>query len=385
VLHEDGRPAAKVKIYATLTPEPSELRLRAFMGAFGLAETRADGSYRIQGVDPGEFHVFVSEPSTEWAAASVKASARVGEPGKVPDLILTPGSLIRGQAVDDDGKPLEGVFVRSQGPDRPEHGLATGNLKTDANGRFQLRVSPGTTSLWAVGPVDWSAVSEWQDPPVRKTEVEIAKEEAKDAVVRTDARLFAGGTFAGRVLFPDGTPAAGIRVMAQVNDSHSRGGGYYHIAGSFSEALSLADGSYRLTGLMSAPYNVSVQDPKDQWIAAAAEKVAATQRRTVRTPDFVLTHGAFVVGTVTDEATGKPLAGVPIGSHGTHRPGSSTMIIRGVTDTHGRYRLRVVPGESYIYVQDPRYGEGLAATITLAEGETRELPFRVKAVPPDPE
>jgi hypothetical protein len=31
-------------------------------------------------------------------------------------------------------------------------------------------------------------------------------------------------------------------------------------------------------------------------------------------------------------------------------------------------------------VQDGRYGEGLDATVTLKEGETKELPFRVKAL-----
>jgi beta-lactamase regulating signal transducer with metallopeptidase domain len=383
VLHEDGSPAAKVKIFATLTPEPSERRL----GTFGLGETKADGSYRIQGVEPGEFQVFVSGPSTEWAAASVKASARVGEPGKVPDLILTPGSLIRGQVVDDNGKPLEGLYVRTEGPDQPENGLATGNLKTDVYGRFQLRVSPGRTALWVVGPVDWSAVPANREPPVRKTEVVIAKGETKEVVVPTDAHVFADGAVTGHVLFPNGKPAAGIRVMAQLHEDHYRGGSYHQSDGSFSwsEDISRADGSYRLTGLMSAPYNVSVEDPKDQWIDAAAKKVIATQRRTVHTADLILTHGAFVAGTVTDEATGKPLAGVPIGSYGPHRPRSSAMIIRAVTDAKGRYRLRVAPGESYIYVQDPRYGEGLDATITLAEGETHELPFRVKAVPPDPD
>ena len=62
------------------------------------------------------------------------------------------------------------------------------------------------------------------------------------------------------------------------------------------------------------------------------------------------------------------------------------MIIGSETDEHGRYSLRVAPGESYIYVADSRVEnagrQGFNdATVTLREGERKTIDFRVTVVP----
>jgi hypothetical protein len=252
-------------------------------------------------------------------------------------------------------------------------------FRTAADGRVAIPVSAGNSTLKVLGPVDWAKLGDDKDPPETKIDVTIARGETRPAQLTADERFFGSAVITGRVVFPDGKPAAGIQVMAQVNENYyTQPGARIKDEGPFSwaEDLSHADGSYRLAGLMTAPFNVSVEDPKDEWIAAAAENVPAVLRTTFRPNDLKLTHGAFVQGTVTDALTGKPVKDVPIGSYGPHRPRSSAMIIRAETDEKGRYRLRVAPGESYIYVQDPRYGKG-DATITLKEGETKELPFKV--------
>ena len=51
------------------------------------------------------------------------------------------------------------------------------------------------------------------------------------------------------------------------------------------------------------------------------------------------------------------------------------MIIRTDTDAQGRYRLRVAPGESYIYLTYMGAPEGV--TITLKKGETKTLPLQM--------
>jgi hypothetical protein len=282
--------------------------------------------------------------------------------------------------------------VKVDGPDHPKlpENVYITQQKTDGEGRFQVRVNPGKHTFWTIGPVDWKQARGRKQPPARKVTVEVETGQTVDLVIPTDANLYSSASLAGRVVYPDGRPAAGIRVMAQLNEAYYRNGfmsAGHENSGTFSwaEDVSGADGSYQLHGLMSAPYNVSVEDPSGQWIAPAAERVQAELRRSTTIPNLVLTHGALVVGTVTDEATGKPLAGVPIGSYGPHRPKSSAMIIRADSDANGRYQLRVAPGASYFYVQDERYGLGLSADVTLQEGDTRELPFRVKAAPPLPE
>jgi len=381
VVHADGRPARKVKLVALVPPQPERRRL----GDFGFAMTDANGAYRFQGLNDGVYTIFRTRPSLEWAGAAVTATAREGTPGQAPEITLTPGGLIRGRVQDDAGKPMEGVYVRSHGPDRPDTDSSFGNVMTDANGRFQLRVSPGKTVMSVIGPVDRVAFPGPGNPPVRKVAVEVALGETLDVDLRADGKLYAAGAITGRVSFPDGRPAAGIRVMAQLNDSHYDGSSGRSSDGAFSwsEDISRADGTYRLTGLTSASYNVSVEDPTDQWIAPAQERVATEQRRTISSPALVLTRGGIVTGTVTDEATGKPLANVSVATYGPHRPRSSAMVMSSLTDAAGRYRLRVAPGGSYIYVMDSRHGAGLSADVTLAEGDTRELPFRVRALPPD--
>src|SRR5439155_23553315 len=126
---------------------------------------------------------------------------------------------------------------------------------------------------------------------------------------------------------------------------------------------------------------VTVEEPTGKWVAAAAEGVHANVGETRRIADLVLTAGAIVQGTVTNAATGEPLKGLHIGSHGPHRPRSSAMIIGCETDERGRYSLRVAPGESYIYVADSRvenFGRSghNDANVFLRKGETKTVDFR---------
>ena len=155
----------------------------------------------------------------------------------------------------------------------------------------------------------------------------------------------------------------------------------------WAEDISHADGSYRLTGLQAAPYNVAVEDPSLQWVAAADQGVAATEGQTVTAPDLVLTPGALVEGTVVDTRSGKPLLGVFVGSLGPFRPRTSAMMLAAAADRDGRFRLRVAPGENRIYVDvsggtgapDRLYpaGEPPGVPVTLNEGETKAVTLRV--------
>jgi beta-lactamase regulating signal transducer with metallopeptidase domain len=174
----------------------------------------------------------------------------------------------------------------------------------------------------------------------------------------------------GRVVYADGRPAANLRVDAQIQ--HGSWSKLKIPYGLISEQVrrvlgasttTEADGSYRLSGLTTAGYNVAIWNEPDPnttsmagplgWVGAAAEGVRARNGRTVRARDIVLTRGATIEGRVLDRQSGAPLPGLHIGSHGPHRPLSSSGITSAVTDSNGRFFLRVPPGKNYIYSAGP--------------------------------
>ena len=207
-------------------------------------------------------------------------------------------------------------------------------------------------------------------------------------------------TLTGRVHLADGSPVGGAHVCAQLQNAdmekmNGRGSGLSTVA-MIEKATSLAhtrpDGTYSLYVGEGMGYNVYVvpedlikaDDRDSRLVAAAVEGVSGTKGATVQVPDLVLTPGGFVIGTVTD-ASGKPLGGVSVGSYGPQRPTSGAVIISTRTDAQGRYRLRVAPGQSRVYVADGRYGNpGMESgvTITVAEGETKTADFRVTPAKP---
>ncbi len=197
----------------------------------------------------------------------------------------------------------------------------------------------------------------------------------------------------GKVRLSDGTGAAKVHIVAQIQNASMT-----KLDGSglpwqevLEKGASLThtrpDGTYTLYVGENLAYNVLVvpddimarNQPDTGLVAAAAEGVSGRKGATVHVPDLMLTPGGFVTGTVTNDS-GKLIPGVSVGSYGPHRPASSAAIISTRTDSLGRYRLRVAPGQSRVYIADDRYkerGVERGATVTVAEGTTGSADFRV--------
>jgi hypothetical protein len=186
----------------------------------------------------------------------------------------------------------------------------------------------------------------------------------------------AEATIIGRVIDAQGRPVPGVRVMAQAQRG-VRG------ARLWAADMTRADGSYRLAGLQTAPYNVLVEDPSVQRVASAAEGIAVELGKTVRAPDRVLTPGAFIEGTVIDTRSGRPLRGAQVVSVGPALPESSAMTLATSADGNGRYRLRVAPGRNRICAvafvssaeRDRLYpaGDPPGVPVVVKEGETKDV------------
>ena len=289
-----------------------------------------------------------------------------------------------GSVADAQGRPVANARVCLNAI--MQDGLYSGIwLPYELQARFAARTT--ADGRWAIHSVPTSG------------SVRVLLDDPRYVRVRCDAKLGAnpvpaptmaarpGATIAGKIIYQGGKPAGGVEIFAQ-----GAGGPMSQLDGCF-RTVSLADGSYKLTGLPSGicnpfgfrtstglpsgekyTYNVIADEPTGKWIAAAIENVSVAEGRITRVPNLVLTRGAIVEGTVTDEDTAKPLPGVYIGSYGPHRPKSGANICT-FTDEKGHYRLRVAPGNSYVWASGGP--EGYSDVVT-AGGEVKTVSFKLK-------
>ena len=133
-------------------------------------------------------------------------------------------------------------------------------------------------------------------------------------------------------------------------------------------------GRYRLLTLADQ-FNIWAE--ADTHLPSLVEKAAAESGKTVKDFDIRVQHSGFVVGTVTDGATGKPVvpkAGktIRVAHVGPARPrfGAAHPTTHVLPD--GTYRLQVAPGKNYVYVESG----GTFAAIEVSGGEEARLDLR---------
>ncbi len=217
--------------------------------------------------------------------AAAPAGALTVPPEGIAEHVLTlePEASIAGRVVDASGKPLSGISVQVQPPDRGR--FPSPPAITDIEGRFRAGgLGAGTYFVNAQRPQRWA----WGESTNGK-QVTVAAEEAitgLEIVLTEDAAAAIRGTVTGE----GGEAVAG----AQVNCWSQLGKG----AGSVSEE----DGAYELAGLM--PGNYTVQVVHADFAAQRRPNVA----RGSAGIDFVLEATGFVAGVVRDARTSNPIA-----------------------------------------------------------------------------
>ena len=137
------------------------------------------------------------------------------------------------------------------------------------------------------------------------------------------------GTIRGRVLRPDGKPAAGILVMTE----EGRGRGYTRRL----RVRTAADGSYELAVPSNESYTVAVAD--NEWAAMRGVEVQVPEGRPVEGIDLRLARGTLIHGTLRIGPDRKPDAGRTIALY-TDVP----IDLSATTDAQGHYQVRVGPG-----------------------------------------
>jgi RNA polymerase sigma factor (sigma-70 family) len=194
------------------------------------------------------------------------------------------------------------------------------------------------------------------------------------------APLLPGVDVVGKVLRPDGGPAAGVLIEADGRHVGVVGG---TPAGGISVARTTADGSYRMSLQPGSGYLVTALDA--EW---AASRTSAAVHPKGPNPDFDLRlrPGTLVAGRVTAGPGDRPAAGetMYLKQLGPPLPGKDAAarpwLIRWArTDDDGRYRFRVGPGEYQIAGPDMKF-----ADLTVGNEAMITRDFRLPRLPRGP-
>ena len=152
-----------------------------------------------------------------------------------------------------------------------------------------------------------------------------------------------------------GRPITGLAIHAAVFDGHSQ------IPAPDIDAMTDAEGRYRLDGLSKAPaYRLFIKTAKGLPYTNATLKVPAESPGLEPiTFDIAMKRGVFVRGKAIDKVTGRPIRGVvnyyafADNPHIREYAGFSESYEQHVPiDEHGRYELVALPGRGIIAVSD---------------------------------
>jgi hypothetical protein len=303
-----GKPVAGVMV---VCPDAEEMD--------GSAITDANGVYHLGILHPGTHELLIfpgslgpeanGQPLPEGYVAPPPTTITVAAGGRLtgPDIALLRCGTFSGKVTDRaTGNPMAKLKIaawrQTETPESNFERLMTGDeaeTETDAQGVYKLPVKPGK---WMVSALpEYPQESRWAVTPEQR-EAEVTTRETRSGV---DFVISRPALLHGRVLRPDGQPAAGALIGCAKN-------GY-----SWEQILpgkTGADGSFTVEAYGSwgrVARQVDARHPVRlfavdlaQGLATTVEVTDATQPLTVQ-----LQPGAYATVRVTDPA-GRPLRGI---------------------------------------------------------------------------
>jgi hypothetical protein len=150
-------------------------------------------------------------------------------------------------------------------------------------------------------------------------------------------------------------------------------------AGGWGEAVSGADGRYRIEGLTPGVYNVVFLSRSDTHHTAIANDGVLVETGKAAVADLVVTYTKRLAGRVVSTDNDEPMPGVQIGYYGPAAPRSGAMCLSATTDAQGAFELHVPPGPSHVYVMSGTYGAAVReVNLTVPESqEAAPILFRL--------
>lgn len=336
------------RVVAAGTDEPiaaAAVSVRIELGQTSTVRTDADGRFRIAGLSPGRYHAEAT--ATGWYGEAAR-SVRVGLGETATELLIEahPAAVLDGHILyDPDGAPCPDGVV---------------SLRDDTRSFYlRARISPpGAAHFDAILPgrydvnVDCAAALPSDTPAIT-----IARPER----ITPEWTVSRGMSVRGTVQTPDGKAAEGVWVSAVHTSDAS--------AEAVAAVTSDAQGAFRLSGLPSGSYRLTVGGP--HYLVGEEPVVVAS---TGGAPGATLTVGALarLVGTVHDPK-GQPVSSARVCA----RP-SGGLTVSTQTGQDGSFELaRLRPGHFEVYASvdsnrcERAAGDESAVRLDVDAGSTR--------------
>jgi carboxypeptidase family protein len=311
----------------------------------GFTHTATDGTYSL-GVPPGQYKVAAYDDSGAYAVSffqnqlafptATTLSLVSGQQVQGIDFQLALAAHLSGSVVDGDTNqtlPAATVIVYTT-----DGAMAVATATTDAAGNFSLSVPPGTYKLVGADPTRVYAAGYVVDSISFASDPAISVAGAA-SVGALRILLHRAGAVSGHVTDGSGVPLKGISVAAYNDDGSQRTVTQTDANGAYT--LLLPPGEFRVAAFDTNVVFATQFFPQ-RFLFSNASTVSVAVAQTTPAIDFALVRGARFSGTITDQQTGAPVAGVSVGAF----DGAGNIMSVGITDNSGNYAL-VIPAGSY--------------------------------------
>lgn len=365
--------------------------------------TDARGEFKISGVVPGNYKVFIDSSYThvghylsEWhgtefgVAPGLSTDIQVTAPQTymLQPTVLEAAASLSGVLENGLGQPVAGVWVYLFSASDLSFSVAS--TLTDAKGLFALYdLPPGDYKLLMdVSEVSTASYRDtWynlKETAATAGTLSLAHREQKTNV---DLEIFTGAIITGKVTSKTtGKPLAGVQIHAYDSNGQLSRSAVTNALGVYT-LRSLVSGRYGLifdgSEIAGGPYVPIWAGDKATLQESTLVKVASIQTRTV---NQALTIGATIRGTVTRDGTNQPVEGATVFVY-SKTDVTKYLGLSAITAADGTYTLKGVPvGQVKLYIAggnavqpsvDEWYANkdshALADAITLTTGQVRTL------------
>ena len=276
---------------------------------------------------------------------------------------LAPGVAVSGEVKDEAGKPVAGAQVRLGNIYSENSSLS---VAIEGTPELEQRYSATTDEkgLWTINglPSKGQFIFQLSDEKYATVYAQLVLDGAPAPAPVMIAKP--GATLIGKIVLPDGKPAAGMSVSSWRLDSYA-------------EDTTGEDGAYKLAGLAAGEAKITISDPSGEWVVAP-KSATAVANQTITVPDIAMERGLVLEGIVLDAETGAGLQGAKITAQAANINNTST-----ASDENGHYRLRVLPGAFTFYFNMMPDGyltpeSNFRQKITIAPGQTELAPISLE-------
>ncbi len=365
VLDPSGQPVpnATVMAYASLKWPGRGDRLTAMSpSAIGRAASDGSGRFRLDAsrtTSSRQYQVGAVAIAPGHGAGWVELDPDADRP--TADITLRPEQMIHGRLFDVQGRPARGVAVSVESMGT----VVTGSPNTtlgDAEGPYFFQVKPGDLPAWprpATSDADGRFTIRGagrglrvglviDDPRFARQRTHVDTDSSSESKTVTMA-VEPARIITGRVTYADtgkAAPHALVGILIQGDDGTSTWAG---------DIETDDQGRFHFNPGSGPRYWFSAFPPEREPYLNVQQKLEWPKGAIEHSVNLALTRGVLVRGRVTDEGSGKPVAGARIGyySNPDFDLQSGARNSRAVTAADGSFQFGVMPGPGYLTVLGP--------------------------------